>query len=198
MSNSEDIEKIRLMYNSEPTYDHTWVGSEPNKAFLICIGAGPWKVERRKKVQSRAIQWLGDRDLSDFLPNQCRSVYPLKWENDMLSNMVRSLNNKQIKFTTLCDIWLEKGKNSWTTPIVEFFYLCGANPKGTKVLWLFIRDFLKLPAFPIDRHVRRKLKEYKLPLDPIYIIGLCQDAGIDPNALNRSLFLGENPDFSKS
>jgi len=195
---SEDIEKIKKMYSSEPTYDHTWVGSESNKAFLICIGAGPWKVERRKKVQTRAIQWLNNRDLGNILPSQFENIYPLKWENDMLFNMITSLNKKQIEFKTLCDIWLEKGKYSWTTPIVEFFNLCGANPKGTKVLWLFIRDYLKLPAFPIDRHVRRKLKEYKLPIDPIYIIGLCQKAGIDPNALNRSLFLGKNPDFSKS
>lgn len=112
--------------------------------------------------------------------------------------MITSLNKKQIEFKTLCDIWLEKGKYSWIVHIEEFFNLCGANSKGTKVLWLFIRDFLKLPAFPIDRHVRRKLKEYKLPIDPIYIIGLCQKAGIDSNALNRSLFLGKNPDFSKS
>lgn len=58
------------MFSSEPTYDHTWMGSEPNKAFLICLGAGPWKIERRKKVQTRAIQWLNNRDLGNILPSQ--------------------------------------------------------------------------------------------------------------------------------
>lgn len=196
--NEEHLKIIKNLIGLEPTYDSSWVGSNPSKAFLICLGAGPWKIERRKKVQERAIQWLDDRDLGSILPRQFQNIYPLEWQNTMLLNMINSLNRLQIQFSTLCNIWTEKSKNSWITPIEEFFNLCGSNPNGTKVLWLFVRDYMKLPAFPIDRHVRRKLKEFKLPCDPLYIIDLCQKVGIDPNKLNRALFAGKNPDFSKS
>ncbi len=197
--NEEHLKIIKNLIGLEPTYDSSWVGSNPSKAFLICLGAGPWKVERRKKVQEQAIRWLDDRDLGNILPSQFQNIYPLEWQNTMLLNMINSLNRVHTSFSLQCDIWNTKRKDSWIVPILEFFNMCGVNNKGTKVLWLFVRDFLKLPAFPIDRHVRRKLREYKLPYnDPLYIIDLCQKVGIDPNKLNRALFTGKNSDFSHS
>jgi len=60
------------------------------------------------------------------------------------------------------------------------------NTKGrAKVLDLFVRDYLKAPAFPIDRWVARKLKEQNLPQNEKYMINLCNLAGLDVNHVAR-------------
>lgn len=82
--------------------------------------------------------------------------------------------------------------------IEEFFSMCGKKVDGTKVLWLFVRDFLKLPAFPIDRWVKRNLQSLGLPLGSWTMIKICQDLEIDPNKINRLFFHGTNPDWNVS
>jgi len=196
------IDIIKSLSNLEPTYDHTWVGSEPNRAFLICVGAGPWKVNRRRKVQQKALDWLGDRDLRD---TNCQhlvdfDVYPFDWQNWMIYNMTYSLRSKNIKFSEQCSKW-EKNRNSWNDKwkenIKEFFDMCGTTKNGTKVLWMFVRDYLQFPAFPIDRWIKRALEEHNLPQNSWYITEACIEAGVDPNRLNRALFSGKNPDFQE-
>ena len=76
--------------------------------------------------------------------------------------------------------------------------MCEHPNKGTKVLWLFTRDYLNLPGSPIDRHVEDFLKKLDLPTDPWYIMDLCNSVGIDPSALNRSIFSEKSTNFSWS
>jgi len=199
------LDKIRSLYeNLELTYDHSWVGSDPSKAFLICVASGPWKISRRKRVQEKAIEWLDNRDLIDTRYPRTQ-LFPFKWQNDMLFNLITSLNHKYcIKFEDLCNRWKTNiigcckytGKPMWMRNIEDFFHMCGKGPSGTKVLWMFVRDLLQLPAFPIDRHVRRKLDEEGLPCDSWKMIKLCQEAKINPNELNRRLFYSRNLDWS--
>jgi hypothetical protein len=112
--------------------------------------------------------------------------------------MVRSLKSKDITFLNQCSKW-EKNRNNWNNNwkenINEFFDMCGTT-NGTKVLWLFVRDYLQFPAFPIDRWIKKFLKKYNLPQDSWYMINICLEAGINPSHLNRSLFYGKNPNFS--
>lgn len=188
-----EIETIKLLY-TEPTYDHKWVGSDPSKAFLACLGSGPWKLPRRKKVQEKAIKWLGNRDLLDIYYSEYERIFPFDWQMRMLSKRVWCAFLNQ-SFEDYCNTWMERDHITTKGRIQGFFLSCGSL-KGTKVLWLFIRDFFQLPAFPIDRHIKRILLENNLPCDPWKMIELCQEAGIDPNKFNRSLFPGENPDYS--
>jgi len=74
--------------------------------------------------------------------------------------------------------------------ISMLFSDCGVSPKGTKTLWLFVRDYLKLPAFPIDRWVQRNLKAIGLPTDSWKMVRLCEKAGVDCNRLARAFFQG--------
>jgi len=199
------LDKIIDLYkNSESTYDHTWVGSDPSKAFLICVASGPWKISRRKQVQEEALRWLGNEDLCNKIYPR-RQLFPFKWQNDMLFSLITSLNLKYgIKFEDLCNKWKTNiieyckytDKPIWMRNIEDFFHMCGKGPDGTKVLWMFVRDFLQLPAFPIDQHISKKLNEYVLPCNPWQMIRLCQKAIINPNELNRRLFSGRNPDWS--
>lgn len=190
----------QMANNSAYSHDGGWLGKDPNLAFLICLGAGPWKVARRQKVQQDAINWFYAKtavmlDLCTISPDLIRDVYPLHWQNTHLYNLVNSLQREGISFATLCAIWVNN-PFSWRGHVLQLFDFCGVSPKGTKTLWLFVRDYLRLPAFPVDRWVRRELQKRQMPNDPWFLTNLCLEAGVDPNQLNRSLFKGENPDFS--
>lgn len=178
----------------------SWLPKDPNAALLACIGAGPWKAERRKKVQDEAIEWFRNRwnDLCAVTPGYImqNNPYPLVWQNRMVYDLVANLRKSPRTFYGWCNVW--KDSKQHERCIREFFEMCEHPNKGTKVLWLFTRDYLNLPGFPIDRHVETFLKKLDLPTDTWYIMDLCMSVGIDPSALNRSIFFEKSTNFSWS
>jgi len=175
----DEVKIEQLHHHVEPT---PWLSDDPSKALLACIGAGPWKAARRLHVQERAIGLYEEScsfDLRSFDPPL--GLYPLAWQNAMVGCAVRTLRR--------LDVSLHWGLRTYLKdPRLFLFEVCGAGSMGVKVLWLFVRDYLKLDAFPIDRHVKRKLAEHWLPDScPWYIIKAARELGINPSALNRYL-----------
>jgi hypothetical protein len=189
-----------------PDYDASWMGEEANCAMLISLGAGPWKVKRRFDVQRAAVEWFLKQhvsDLSQLQPDAASAVYPLLWQNNHLQWLIASLRANKRSFDTWCSTAIFEGLDYehrpgvWETYLDELFEMCGVKEQGTKVLWMFARDFLGYPAFPIDRHVRRHLQARGLPTDPWYISRACLAGGVPAGELNRAMFSGVNPDWSK-
>lgn len=177
----------------KPAFHPGWMGKDPTVAFLVSIGSGPWKFQRRLNVQMTAIKWFrshGYRDLSDV--KRLSDIFPLDWQNDHLSSLVSSLRKKGITFKKQCNLWRE---DLWISSLAELFKMCGVPDRGTKVLWLFARDFLEIPSFPVDRWVERRLASLGLPADSWYMTFACIRAGVNPNVLARTMFAGVNPDF---
>lgn len=202
MSLEEEIYKLYQLekLGSDEEHNWKWLPENPNRAFLICLGAGPWKRLRRVTVQAAAMEWYEERwsDLSAIPKYGNWKPFPLDWQNLYLRNMIMALNEQKATFSFKCTQWTFHTKK-WREQLLEFFKMCGVGYEGRKCLWLFTRDFLGLPSFPIDRHVERALAEVGLPKKDVwYIIELCHKAGMDPSALNRSLFLSkaENYDWS--
>jgi len=194
----ETIKRIAPQYTAN--YDATWLGINPDYAFLICIGAGPWKVKRRFKVQKTAINWFIQQnklDLANVSLENVRDVYPFQWQNDHLYNMIKSLQDKGVTYKEILQRWKDEfDRKTWWTAHEELFAMCGVSKQGTKVLWLFIRDCLQLPAFPVDRWVCRNLQKHGLPPKAWYMTQACILADVNPNEFNRALFSGINPNFS--
>lgn len=193
----EILKEIALKHKAD--YDATWLPTNPNLALLICLGAGPWRIERRTKIQKKVIKWylsLNVDDLSKIVPNQVKNLYPLNWQNNHLFNIIEYLRIHSKTFWEFYFAWKNiYDLNQWEDIPKELFKMAKVPKKGTKTLWLFIRDCLQKPAFPIDRHVTRKLKEYELPQDSYYVTNACIKAGIDSNELNRAFFSGKNNKF---
>lgn len=196
---SKHIDLLKSLPKESPGFDERWLPKDPNNAFIICIGSGPWKTKRREQVQQKVLDWFASKEVSDFseislidVPN----IFPFKWQNQMLFNLITNLKSEEQNFKKLCSFWrLTRETENWREAIKNFFEYTD-TPKGSKVLWLFVRDYLKLPAFPIDRHVSRNLKKLGFPENSWYMVEACLLAERNPNTLNRSFFLSRNPEYS--
>lgn len=168
----------------------TWLdGRSASDAFIICIGAGPWKFKRRQHIQKLGLERLAGRDLSELPENI--DWYPLTWQNDYVQRTVGFLHQAKKTMAEFC---------AGVTSRLEVYEAAG-NPYGSKVLSLFCRDALQVASFPIDRHVRRLLMMHQLPWTrEETLIKLCEEADIDPRemavACVRAASDMDNPDWS--
>lgn len=157
----------------------------PSQAFLVCIGSGPWKYNRRFKVQAKALDRLGDLDLVKM---RVTNVFPLEWQMDMLRRMIRYCKHHDIEFDEL----IQRGSSQNRKESAEHV-TCGiTHPKTPKprpkVIGMFVRDYLKLDCFPIDRHVRKWLQDNHLPSKEDDVVALFHKAGKQARFYARAVF----------
>ena len=178
----------------QTTKHRPWLPSDPNQAFVCCIGAGPWKYGRRRTIQLKALTQLGQRCISQLSGDE--QWFPLGWQNRMLSSLTVTLKTLQ---TSMFHFGAALQGMEPVKARTTFYDACG-SPEGTKVLSLFLRDFVGVPCFPIDRHVRRELLLLCLPTKEVDLLAAFTDVGVDPipaaRMLGTSKLDGGNPDWS--
>ena len=152
----------------------------PSQAFLICIGAGPWRIERRMKIQTQAVKALDNRDLAD-IDDVGTFDFPLNWQNQKVQAVINYLRAYKISMTHFTNFMADM-KNP-----AEMLYEITKTRGRAKVLDLFARDYLKAVSFPIDRWVKRILEANNLPVNEAFMIELCNKAGLDPRYVARAL-----------
>jgi len=187
VGNSQKNKLINFYNKCKDKKHFNWLnGRSYSEALVICVGAGPWRFNRRKKIQGLALSVLNGRDLTEFPLN----VYPLDWQNNIIINMQANTLKNRTQFNIVCQ------NINHRNAILE---MSGCK-KLPKVLSLFCRDSLKIPAFPIDRHVKRKLEELNLPTNEDDMINLCIETGLPPRdvavAFVRVASDMDNPDWS--
>jgi hypothetical protein len=202
--NDEHIQRIRRLSLSlhlkSPMRWKPWLPRDPSAAFICCIGAGPWRYGRRRTIQLHGLTKLAGRDISDLSGRE--KWFPLNWQNEMLNMLTRSMRRMEIfdpptpKTTMQALVDLVRHTKSYSL----LYAACG-RPQGTKVLSLYKRDYIGVPAFPVDRHVRRTLQGLGLPMKEQDLLELFEQAGVDPTPVARMLGTdrldGGNPDWSK-
>jgi hypothetical protein len=203
LTESQQIEAIKRLAAEVPatTYDESWIGTgNPSLAFLICLAMGPWKEQRRfsiaRAVVAEALPLGGYLYFDLALAHPGMFSYPLVWQQKIVNHIVEELRAIHgLRFWNCLDRWWTmlscetEYDDHWESVALEFFDMCGVAQKGTKTLWLFLRDVLGIPAFPVDRRVRRVLRAYGLPADSWAITRLCERAGVSTNNLTRACFV---------
>lgn len=190
------VKTLSDFYQSQlPVEPFHWLrGRSFSEAFVICIGAGPWKFGRRKKIQGEALNKLAGRDISEVMMDEAKDFYPLAWQNNFILETSKSMRDIGLSFNAFCEDIKNKPQ---TLQLIKNISKSKGNPK---VISLFCRDALQAPSFPIDRHVKRKLIELGLPANEDKMIKVCSDAGIDPRsaavAFVRAASDMDNPDWS--
>lgn len=178
----------------------TWLPNNPSRALLVCLGAGPWKEQRRYNVQKEVLAWFDEAfvDLCQIDPDYVADTcpFPLTWQTLHLRNIVVSLWKKKSIFWMMTEEM--KVFADWKLSTGHLFDMARVSPNGTKTLWLFVRDYLNLPAFPIDRWVKKWIDKRALTANPWTMVDICLTHNVNPSALNRSIFFekGSNHDWS--
>lgn len=180
------VRKLELTITSD---DGTWLDHlNASQAFLTCIGAGPWKIQRRSLIQKGAVSALKDKDLSQIEDVRIFG-FPLDWQNEKTALMIDHLKTHNTEMAPF-----SASLSSVADPRKTLYEITQTKGRA-KVLDLFIRDYLKLSSFPIDRHVERLLKDNNFPVNENYMTTLCKEAGLDACHVAR-LFLSASGKFS--
>lgn len=176
--NQIQIEKLQTIYNSfeDKIKRDDWLSNlNYSEAFVVCVGAGPWKIGRRRTIQQMALKKLGGQDLSKL--EEPINWYPLLWQNQITSALVSTLARLNVSMDELCkNIKLAAPTRE---PRHLLYYFCHRS-NGCKVLSLYCRDKLNVDSFPIDRHVLRFLKNNGLPTGEDDMVKLCKEANLNP------------------
>lgn len=171
---------IQQIENNSVIDDGTWLDHlNASQAFLVCIGAGPWKIGRRNFIQNGAIEALGDKDLSQIDDIKIFK-YPLKWQNQKVADLIEYL--KKYKITMK---WFVEWISGMRDPVKVLYEITKTTGRA-KVLDLFARDYLKAASFPIDRHVEKVLRDNDFPVNEKYMIELCQKTGLSVSHVARA------------
>lgn len=183
-----EIDKLKnLVQQIENTYnidDGTWLDHlNASQAFLVCIGAGPWKINRRNNIQTQAVEALGDKDLSQ-VDDVSIFQFPLDWQVQKTADMINYLQRYKVSMR-----WFAGWVAGFPEP-VKALYNITHTKRRAKVLDLFARDYLKVPSFPIDRHVEAILNENGFPVNEQYMINLCNKAGLNVSHVARAFVAG--------
>lgn len=194
---NKKIKIIKKLNDLEEKYDGSWMGGNAQIAFMVALGAGPWKESKRFSIQKDALDWFYKQNVTDlrYLSQDPIQVYPFLWQNKFLYSMTKSLHENNDIFEAICLHW--KISSDWRGSLEDLFQRCGASKNGSKVLWMFARDYLGIPSFPIDPWLKKSLEKYNLPVNPWEMTELCLEAEVCPNILNRKMFLGINSDWSE-
>lgn len=173
----------------------------PSVALLLCLCSGPWRFDRRQKVQENAIRILGRRDLVELRLSDIREMVPLEWQR----NMLRAITQYQVPIDTMFAnpksapeamlinvisiflIYKQRGQQSRTTPNLQKT-LPKAFHKLPKVMKMFVRDFLMQDCVPVDRHVKCWLKEHNLPTRHDKLLSMFESEGLHARYYARALF----------
>lgn len=170
----------------------TWLDYQrPSVAILQCIGSGPWAFDRRFATQTRALQALGCGDLTRLDSGVVAAVFPLDWQVKFTLAAITTLRE--------CNQTFDRRGARGVCLREDLEVIFGLQPLP-KVLAMYVRDYLNMPAFPIDRHVHEWLCAHELPHSECAILDLCFEAGINANSLNRNIFgsFSSNPIFPPS
>lgn len=197
--------RLRELYVQLPPCKHNpkWLGDEPNVAYLLCVGSGPWKIQRRVQVQARAIRWVLEAGGDITMVNEHRlwRMFPLDWQNRLVAHGARAARYRKQTFAQYMQALRVRMNAAPGAPlppqaeqVATWFKECGCEPdKGAKVLWMFLRDWLGVPSFPIDRHVGAWLREHGFPVDSRRMVELCGAACVPASDFARRLFPADNP-----
>ncbi len=164
-----------------------------DEAILRIISWGPYREGIQKSVEERvlkAYEKLG-KPLHELSTEEARGLGRLyrlsrheggsRWQMSFLLSLVRFLRQHKL---TMLD--LKNSLKDDPPEVAELVLQTALGTSSTKIVHCYMRDCLKLEAFPIDRGVKKVLKRAGIPERPWPIIYSCRRQGIKVRVLARA------------
>ncbi len=192
-------EKISQMWRAVPDdaedkYADNWLEAEygsldADQGFLAILTWGPHPPARRKAVWAKvktAYQEMGVplHKLTSDQREKLVACYPLRkgWQGKFLRGMILHLGNSGLTLEEFAAKLKEAGPGVARAALQDVF-----GTSSSKVIDCYLRDILRLDAFPIDAKVRKVLARYNIPPDSYGIVAVCQRMEIPVRILARAV-----------
>ena len=183
------LNDLRSGINLADYSDENWCKNyRADVYFLYVLCWARWRTERQenvwKEVRNRFDE-LG-KELCAFQPvdveRLCES-YPLPWQKKWLQQLVDFLSENSLTVQNFVDILGKMGYENARRKLQEIM-----ETDAEKIVDCWLRDIVKLDAFPIDTRIRDLLKKYEIPVDSDFIIERCKQNNVPIRAFARALY----------
>ncbi|MCW3999896.1 MAG: hypothetical protein NWE93_06630 [Candidatus Bathyarchaeota archaeon] len=169
--------------------DKEWCSGYSNdEYFLYVLCWAGWRESRQLAVWKEVKQLYDSmgKVLCSYESNEIvrlETVYPLPWQKKWLNKLVAYLTKNSLSteaFVEQLKISGYENSRNLLQGIVE--------TEAEKIVDCWIRDIVRLDAFPIDVRIRHLFNQYNVPVDSNFIIDCCKKNGIPVRPLARALY----------
>jgi hypothetical protein len=158
--------------------------------FLYVLCWAGWRVKRQESV------WKGVRDsyinigksLHEFTPADTEKLcnsYQLDWQRNWLRRIVDFLVNTSTPIPAR-NFVLSLRKSGYEHARSQLQGIVKTSEETIVDKWL--RDVVKIDAFPIDSRIRNLLKKYGIPADSNLVIKCCKQNNIPVRPFARAVY----------
>lgn len=176
------------------------MGYSADKEILTIISWGPHDGDRQEESRRRAFRKYDQMGkplhaLSQTEARELAEQYPLKrgrggsmgWQKAFVISLVGFLSEHDLSMAEF-----RRALTQMPPLLAQTVLQTALGTSSTKIPHCYMRDCLKLDAFPIDRRVARLLNRFHVPLDPWVVISSCRRLGIPVRVLARAAYrMGE-------
>ncbi|MHA1614824.1 MAG: MBL fold metallo-hydrolase, partial [Candidatus Thorarchaeota archaeon] len=160
-----------------PTREHEWLmalswAHRPTDAQLKIYH----QVKEAFDKLNKHIHELTDKEI-ESLP------YQVDWEFEFLKRTRDFLKRHNLTFEQFIDRIA-----NFDSLVIRTLLQIMLKTTSSKIIEVFMRDYLRKPAFPIDFHVATVLEKFKIPKNSELIVAVCRYSGICPKTLNRAIY----------
>lgn len=174
--------KQELGSRIEDYSDDNWCEEYPaDEYFAFILSWGPLREPARKAVWTRIESILKGKRLTDLLEGELR--YPLPWQNRFFSRLVSYLKNNQTSAEEFVRLLHDMGYRNAKATLMQI-----VQSDSQKIVDCWLRDLVKLDAFPIDSNVKRVLKRFRIPADSDFIVQAAQSLNIPVRQFARAVY----------
>jgi len=178
-----------LKVNLNAYSDENWCENYTvDEYFLYILCWAGWRPKRQKGVWKKVrenFSKLG-KQLHTLQPADVKRLsnsYPLNWQKKWLKRLVNFLTNNSLTSRKLVNMLRKMGYEDARTKLQEI-----VGTESEKIVDCWLRDVVRLDAFPIDSRVRRLLQKYKLPVNSDFIIECCKRYNVPIRPFARALY----------
>lgn len=169
--------------------DEEWCSNyQTDEYFLYVLCWAGWREKRQetvwKEVQNQFTA-IG-KNLSSYGPGDAINLsdaYPLPWQKNWLKKLVAYLTKESLNTQILVEKLRKMGYDSSRNLLQGIM-----ETDSEKIIDCWLRDIVRLDAFPIDIRIRRLLKQYGIPADSDFIIKCCKEKSIPVREFARALY----------
>jgi hypothetical protein len=164
-------------------YDYT-----VDEYFLYILCWAGWLPERQEKVWKEVrdrFNKLG-KQLNAFRPSDVEKLgesYPLPWQKKWLRRLIDFLVVNSLTAQGFSVLLRKAGYERARKKLQEI-----VGTEAEKIVNCWLRDIVKIDAFPIDTRIRNLLKKYGIPVDSHFIIKCCEQNNIPIRPFARALY----------